>query len=54
MPLALDVFTEEIGPAHFTVDNTGARLQALSRDPWEDFFKSAEPLQTAKARKTKS
>jgi bifunctional non-homologous end joining protein LigD len=54
MPLAWDELTEEIGPAHFTVDNAGARLQALSRDPWEDFFKSAQPLQTATGRKAKS
>lgn len=29
--------TADIGPSHFTVNNIGARLSALKKDPWEGF-----------------
>ncbi|TCL68315.1 DNA ligase D [Rhizobium sp. BK251] len=48
MPLAWEELTEKIGPAYFTVDNTPARIQALASDPWEGFFKAAEPLAAPK------
>jgi bifunctional non-homologous end joining protein LigD len=50
MPLSWDELGENIGPAHFTVDNAAARLEALATDPWGGFFKAAEPLQTGKAK----
>ncbi|KAA0692574.1 DNA ligase D [Neorhizobium sp. P12A] len=48
MPLSWDELGKEIGPAHFTVDNAAARPEALSSDPWGNFFKAAGPLQTGK------
>ncbi|MBW9051795.1 DNA ligase D [Rhizobium mesosinicum] len=48
MPLEWSELTTEIGPAYFTVDNTPARLDALSRDPWDGFFAAAKPLQKRK------
>lgn len=44
MPLAWDELGPDIGPDHFTVDNTPTRLAALSSDPWADFRRSAKPL----------
>jgi len=43
-PLEWSELTAEIGPAHFTVSNIGARLSALKKDPWDGFFAAAEPL----------
>ncbi|WP_191217876.1 DNA ligase D [Agrobacterium salinitolerans] len=43
-PLEWSELTTEIGPAHFTVNNIGARLSALKKDPWDGFFAAAEPL----------
>jgi bifunctional non-homologous end joining protein LigD len=43
-PLEWSELTAEIGPAHFTVNNIGARLSALKKDPWDGFFAAAEPL----------
>ena len=43
MPVAWDEL-DQIGPAYFTVLNTPARLDALTRDPWEDFHAAARPL----------
>lgn len=48
MPLEWSELTTEIGPAYFTVDNTPARLDALSKDPWDGFFAAAKPLQKRK------
>jgi bifunctional non-homologous end joining protein LigD len=48
MPLDWSELTDEIGPAYFTVDNAPARLDAMSRDPWEGFFSAAVPLQKPK------
>jgi bifunctional non-homologous end joining protein LigD len=48
MPLDWGELTDEIGPAYFTVDNAPARLEAMSRDPWEGFFSAAVPLQKPK------
>jgi bifunctional non-homologous end joining protein LigD len=45
MPLDWEELTEEIGPAYFTVDNAPARLEAMFRDPWAEFFNAAVPLQ---------
>ena len=53
MPLAWDELTGEIGPGHFTISNTPARLETLARDPWEDFFEAAEPLAATKPRKAR-
>ncbi len=44
MPLAWDEATPAIGPAHFTILNTPARLAALKSDPWRDFRKAEKPL----------
>ncbi|MBP1849255.1 DNA ligase D [Rhizobium halophytocola] len=46
MPLSWDELSSDIGPAHFTVENTPTRLSALKSDPWENFFRSAKPLPT--------
>ncbi|MGP4688202.1 DNA ligase D [Agrobacterium pusense] len=43
-PLEWSELTADIGPAHFTVNNIGARLSALKKDPWEGFFAAAEVL----------
>jgi bifunctional non-homologous end joining protein LigD len=43
-PLEWSELTAEIGPAHFTVNNMGARLSGLKKDPWDGFFAAAEPL----------
>jgi len=43
-PLEWSELTADIGPSHFTVNNIGARLSALKKDPWEDFFAAAEVL----------
>jgi bifunctional non-homologous end joining protein LigD len=48
MPLDWRELTDEIGPAYFTVDNAPARLEAMSRDPWDGFFSAAVPLQKPK------
>lgn len=48
MPLEWSELTTEIGPAYFTVDNTPARLDTLSKDPWDGFFAAAKPLQKRK------
>ncbi|MFD1910764.1 DNA ligase D [Halodurantibacterium flavum] len=38
----------ELTPDHFSVATLPARLDALSHDPWEGFFKSAKPLRSQK------
>lgn len=43
MPVAWEEL-DQIGPAYFTVTNTPARLDALTRDPWDDFRAAARPL----------
>lgn len=43
-PLEWSELTADIGPAHFTVNNIGAHLSALKKDPWEGFFAAAEAL----------
>jgi bifunctional non-homologous end joining protein LigD len=48
MPLEWGELTDEIGPAHFTVDNTPTRLDALTMDPWDGFFAAAVPLEKKK------
>lgn len=48
MPLDWHELTDEIGPAYFTVDNVPARMEALSQDPWAEFFSAAVPLQKPK------
>lgn len=50
MPVAWEEL-ERIGPACFTVTNTPARLDALARDPWEDFRVAAAPLEAEAPRK---
>ncbi|MGA0532822.1 DNA ligase D [Hansschlegelia sp. KR7-227] len=50
-PLAWDELGPEIGPAHFTVDNTPTRLAALGSDPWEGFRAAAAPIPTASTAK---
>lgn len=44
MPLAWDELSPAVGPAYFTVENAGARLNALDTDPWAEFRKAAKPL----------
>ncbi|MBR0557951.1 DNA ligase D [Ciceribacter sp. L1K23] len=54
-PLAWDELTPDIGPAHFTVDNLPARLDAQESDPWADFRASAAPITSeSKAKAAKS
>lgn len=43
-PLEWGELGPDIGPAHFTLENLPARLQALDRDPWADFLRAARPL----------
>lgn len=43
-PIEWTELSDEIGPAHFTVSNIGARLSALKKDPWDGFFAAARPL----------
>lgn len=44
MPLGWNELSPDIGPAHFTVENTPIRLAALRADPWQDFRTAAAPL----------
>jgi len=50
MPLEWSELSADIGPAHFTVDNTPTRLTALPRDPWNEFFAAAKPLEKKKGK----
>ncbi|TCU29082.1 bifunctional non-homologous end joining protein LigD [Rhizobium azibense] len=50
MPLEWSELTADIGPAHFTIDNTPPRLEALPHDPWDGFFAAAKPLEKKKKR----
>ncbi|MTE01289.1 DNA ligase D [Paracoccus sp. YIM 132242] len=50
MPVAWEEL-DQIGPAHFTVENTPNRLAALTRDPWEDFRTAARPLEVTGQRR---
>lgn len=43
-PLEWSELTADIGPAYFTVNNIGARLSKLNKDPWDGFFAAAAPL----------
>ncbi|MBB4067190.1 DNA ligase D [Gellertiella hungarica] len=47
-PVSMPVFWEElspaVGPQHFTLMNAVARMDALSEDPWKDFWEKARPL----------
>lgn len=43
MPVDWDEL-DQVGPAHFTVQNAPNRLAALTRDPWEDYRAAARPL----------
>lgn len=45
-PLDWGELGPDIGPAHFTLGNLPARLQALDRDPWADFLRAARPLRS--------
>jgi bifunctional non-homologous end joining protein LigD len=47
MPLSWEELSPAIGPDYFTVLNVPTRLAALHSDPWADFRKAAEPLETA-------
>lgn len=51
-PIAWDELGGDIGPAHFTLGNLPARLEAQAKDPWEDLRKASAPLKAK--RKTKS
>lgn len=50
MPLSFDELGPDIGPAHFTVENTPSRLQRLDSDPWADFRKAEAPIATKTTR----
>ena len=54
MPLEWDELGPEIGPAHFTVENTPARLGALAHDPWQDFRAAAAPIEVRGGRRKKA
>lgn len=44
MPIGWDELDQGVGPAHFTVENASARLNALGQDPWADFRKAEAPI----------
>jgi bifunctional non-homologous end joining protein LigD len=44
MPLAWDELSADIGPDHFTLENTPAHLAARQSDPWADFRAAAAAL----------
>lgn len=44
MPIDWNELGQGIGPAHFTVENASARLNALRQDPWADFRKAEAPI----------
>ncbi|MDI7862097.1 DNA ligase D [Rhizobiaceae bacterium n13] len=44
MPLDWSDLGEDIGPAHFTLNNVATHLQKRSTDPWGEFFAAARPL----------
>lgn len=46
-PLAWDEVTPAIRSDHFNVDNLPARLSALQRDPWKNFFTLRQSLTAA-------
>jgi bifunctional non-homologous end joining protein LigD len=50
MPLDWSELGPEIGPAYFTVANSGNRLANLDADPWGGFRDAAVPLPKAKGR----
>ena len=50
MPLAWDELNAVRRPDGFRVDNVPARLAALSRDPWNDFFRVQQSLTKARLR----
>ena len=50
MPLAWDELGPDIGPAHFTVTNAPARIEA-SPDPWSDFRRAEAPLPKARTQR---
>lgn len=54
MPLAWDELSPAIGPDYFTIAKTLARLDALKRDPWEDFRRAAAPIEEKKPRGKKA
>jgi bifunctional non-homologous end joining protein LigD len=43
-PMAWDELSDAVKPNHFTVENLPARLDALNKDPWTDFFKIKQSL----------
>ncbi len=52
MPLDWDELRRGIGPAHFTVANTPARLAALARDPWDGFRAAEAPVDVRRRRRS--
>ena len=52
MPLDWDELGPGIGPAHFTLANSPARLAALGRDPWEGFRPAEAPIEARIRRRT--
>lgn len=57
-PLSVPLLWEELArgvtSGDFTMQNIGARLASLVRDPWEDFLKIRQPLPLQKAGSTHS
>ena len=51
MPLDWGELGPEIGPAYFTVANSGSRLANLAADPWGGFRDAAVPLPKGKGRR---
>lgn len=43
-PIAWQELTGKLNPANFTVKTIPARLAKLRKDPWEDFYRSAQSL----------
>jgi bifunctional non-homologous end joining protein LigD len=54
MPLAWEELGPAIGPAHFTVANTPARLAGWPPSPWADFRRAAAPLTVRPSRVRRS
>jgi bifunctional non-homologous end joining protein LigD len=51
MPLDWGELSPELGPAYFTVANSGNRLANLASDPWGGFRDAAAPLPKSKGRR---
>ncbi len=54
MPIDWSELNDAIGPAHFTIANTPARMSAIETIPWAQFREQAAPLRQSASRRKKS